>query len=196
MVGDSDSAPNEDDPCTDEPTRSSDLIAGKVSVTRTQRGRYFWAAWWTNDPERIPFRKPDASNGGASSTEAALRDAERSSGRVLSAIDPLWARGWNRVLRGLAPFSDAEVRRLEGNAPPPRAETRAESMWTILGVSPHATRSEIKLAFRKRALATHPDQGGDADEFRRVEEAYRRALARRDSAPRSGRAGPRRRSEQ
>lgn len=35
----------------------------------------------------------------------------------------------------------------------------------VLGVAEHATHDEIRRAFRARALATHPDRGGDRTEF-------------------------------
>ena len=35
----------------------------------------------------------------------------------------------------------------------------------VLGVSAHATADEIRRAFRRRALATHPDRGGDRTAF-------------------------------
>lgn len=35
----------------------------------------------------------------------------------------------------------------------------------VLGVAEHATHDEIRRAFRARALATHPDRGGDRSEF-------------------------------
>ncbi len=47
----------------------------------------------------------------------------------------------------------------------------------LLGVSAAATRTEIEAAFRSRVMATHPDRGGQAEEFRSVIEA-RRALLR------------------
>ena len=46
----------------------------------------------------------------------------------------------------------------------------------ILGVPRGASVDEIKAAYRKLALATHPDKGGSADEFFRVARAYRALL--------------------
>src|SRR4029079_1450360 len=43
----------------------SELASAVCSITLTQRRRFFWAAWWTAAPCEAPFRKPDASNGGA-----------------------------------------------------------------------------------------------------------------------------------
>lgn len=42
----------------------------------------------------------------------------------------------------------------------------------VLGVSANATAEEIRAAYKKRALETHPDKGGDADHFRQVRNAY------------------------
>lgn len=50
----------------------------------------------------------------------------------------------------------------------------------ILGVTPAADPNEVRRAFRRRAVETHPDRGGDPAEFRQVREAYER-LTRRQS---------------
>jgi hypothetical protein len=42
----------------------------------------------------------------------------------------------------------------------------------VLQVDPNASNAEIKSAFRKRAMETHPDQGGDAEDFKKVYAAY------------------------
>jgi len=41
-----------------------------------------------------------------------------------------------------------------------------------LGVSADAGLDEIRTAYRRRVKETHPDHGGDEDEFKRVREAY------------------------
>lgn len=43
----------------------------------------------------------------------------------------------------------------------------------VLGVKQTASRDEIKAAFRKAALLTHPDKGGKLGEFERITVAYR-----------------------
>ncbi|KPA86305.1 putative mitochondrial chaperone protein DNAj [Leptomonas pyrrhocoris] len=44
--------------------------------------------------------------------------------------------------------------------------------YKILGVDRNAELKDIKKAYRKRALETHPDQGGNKEEFAEVAEAY------------------------
>jgi len=41
-----------------------------------------------------------------------------------------------------------------------------------LGVPAGADLGQVKAAYRRRVKETHPDQGGDEDEFKRVREAY------------------------
>ncbi|MFC7098311.1 J domain-containing protein [Halobaculum marinum] len=49
----------------------------------------------------------------------------------------------------------------------PRGDARR-----TLGVDPGASQSEVKSAYRDRVKETHPDSGGDEDEFKRVNRAY------------------------
>jgi len=44
--------------------------------------------------------------------------------------------------------------------------------YKILGIDKSADGKAIKTAYRKRALETHPDQGGNKEEFAEVAEAY------------------------
>jgi molecular chaperone DnaJ len=44
--------------------------------------------------------------------------------------------------------------------------------YSALGVSKSASQAEIKTAFRKLAHKHHPDKGGDANEFKKINEAY------------------------
>ncbi|AKF03102.1 J domain-containing protein [Sandaracinus amylolyticus] len=163
----------------------TELFAPVVSIAKTQRGRFFWAAWWTEPPALHPFRKPDASNGGASTYEEAKQDAERVAARALVEVDARWARACVRVMRGMPPFTPSELRAAREGASEHVRARRApvgapQSLWSVLGVDPKATVAEIKRAYRARALETHPDQGGDPDAFRALHAAYERAIARRD----------------
>ena len=44
--------------------------------------------------------------------------------------------------------------------------------YTILGINRDATDDDIKKAYRKKALETHPDKGGDPEQFKLVGQAY------------------------
>lgn len=48
----------------------------------------------------------------------------------------------------------------------------ARSAYALLGVTPRSNAEEVRAAYKKRALETHPDKGGDPEEFRRVKQAY------------------------
>jgi hypothetical protein len=162
----------------------AELTTAVCSITSTQRRRFFGAAWWTGAPARAPFRKPDAADGGAKSRAEALAAAERAAGRHLSPIDDYWARAWKCVLRGepVPPLPRARAAR--------QAATEAPtSAWSVLGLAPGASAAEVRAAFHKRALATHPDHGGDAAEFRAVLRAFQRLTKHRTHARR-----PRRRA--
>jgi hypothetical protein len=163
------------------------LFVASCSVTTTRRRRFMWVAWWTAPPAREPFRKPDAFSGGARSHDEALAQARRAAGVTLVEIEPYWARAWARVLLGRPPWS---VRSKVGAGAPrqssgrstavstnaPRATTT--SIWETLGITARATIDDVKRAFRQRALATHPDRGGDAEAFRQVQSAFKEAQRR------------------
>jgi molecular chaperone DnaJ len=42
----------------------------------------------------------------------------------------------------------------------------------ILGVKPNATEEEVKKAYRKKAMESHPDKGGNEEEFKKIVDAY------------------------
>lgn len=44
--------------------------------------------------------------------------------------------------------------------------------YDALGVSPTCQESELRSAYKKKALRLHPDKGGDPQEFQRMKEAY------------------------
>eukprot|EP00746_Dinoflagellata_sp_MGD_P016200 gnl/MRDRNA2_/MRDRNA2_136445_c0_seq1.p1 gnl/MRDRNA2_/MRDRNA2_136445_c0~~gnl/MRDRNA2_/MRDRNA2_136445_c0_seq1.p1 ORF type:complete len:515 (-),score=114.37 gnl/MRDRNA2_/MRDRNA2_136445_c0_seq1:131-1675(-) len=46
------------------------------------------------------------------------------------------------------------------------------SFYSVLGLDPKASQQEIRLAFKQRALSTHPDKGGNGSAFRVVMEAF------------------------
>jgi DnaJ-domain-containing protein 1 len=145
-----------------------EIVSAVVSVTRTQRRRYFWAAWWTGAPSVSPFRKPDAANGGARSEAEALSEAEHVAARHLTLVDPYWARAFTRVMRG----ESAPPRKAPRTQSALRDVDRLVAAHAVLGVDPGATSAQIRTAYKRRALATHPDQGGSDEAFREVQRAY------------------------
>jgi DnaJ-domain-containing protein 1 len=52
------------------------------------------------------------------------------------------------------------------------ADPRADAL-RLLGLEPGASQQMIKRAYRRLAKAHHPDLGGDAEAFHRLEAAYR-----------------------
>ena len=81
-------------------------------------------------------------------------------------------RGASRTARGGRRAYDGRSRAANPNAGtgPSAAEARR-----VLGVGPDADESVVRRAYRERAKETHPDtEGGDEDEFKRVNRAYER----------------------
>jgi DnaJ-class molecular chaperone len=72
------------------------------------------------------------------------------------------AKDWSRKAKKLAKLA------LED-------ESVSENM-RILGLSQTPTAAELKAAFKKAAFKAHPDQGGDHEQFIRVQKAYEALL--------------------
>ena len=47
-----------------------------------------------------------------------------------------------------------------------------ENLYEVLGVSETATQDEIKKAFREKSKTSHPDKGGNEEEFKKINNAY------------------------
>lgn len=52
-----------------------------------------------------------------------------------------------------------------------KSNVKAE-YFKVLGISTNSTKQEIKNAYRKLIIVHHPDKGGDAKQFIRIQEAY------------------------
>ncbi len=77
--------------------------------------------------------------------------------------DPFWRDDGTRQARRAAHTPPPRPRAAPANGsappppPPPRALTPLERSYALLGVSREASREEVKAAFRRQALALHPD---------------------------------------
>lgn len=105
--------------------------------------------------------------------------------RPLVEIESRWAKAWGRILVGQpAWLSSQELPDSVGGSPraqpdEPESGRPLRSLWNVLGIERTATLAEIKTAYKKRALETHPDRGGTSEAFREVSRAYELAIARR-----------------
>lgn len=61
------------------------------------------------------------------------------------------------------------------------SERTGPSCWEILGIPPESTEEQILTAYRRKAMAAHPDQGGNTDAFQAVVAAKDMALQLRDA---------------
>jgi type IV secretory pathway VirB6-like protein len=108
-----------------------------------------------------------SNNGGSNSRSAGNNEPEHK----LVIADPSKAQSG-----GSAPNTDRKVpenQSSEGKTP--NTDTKApenKSHLEVLGLQPDATPRDIKVAFMKLARTHHPDKGGDADEFKKINTAY------------------------
>lgn len=54
----------------------------------------------------------------------------------------------------------------------PRKASDKQSFYDLLGVAKNASESDIKKAYRKKAVQHHPDKGGDEETFKAITRAY------------------------
>ena len=59
---------------------------------------------------------------------------------------------------------------------PAPGQTTGENWWAVLNVAPGAPFNVVKAAYRAKVAEAHPDRGGSDDAFRRIQDAWRRAL--------------------
>jgi hypothetical protein len=81
-------------------------------------------------------------------------------------------------LRGETPWPSRASREPRRAGAIERSGAANASVWATLGVTRDVTEDELKAAYRKRALETHPDHGGEDEAFRRVVRAYEEAQRR------------------
>lgn len=85
------------------------------------------------------------------------------------------------AIRGLDRWgaSNAVEAALSGFVAIPETTGSGEAWWKVLGVDPFADAAMIEAAYRANAKSTHPDRGGNADDFRRLTEARDAGIAAR-----------------
>jgi len=59
-----------------------------------------------------------------------------------------------------------------GAKPQAKKKIDNERYYELLGVKNTATETEIKKAYRKKALKEHPDKGGDPEKFKDISKAH------------------------
>lgn len=74
------------------------------------------------------------------------------------------------------PRPDSKDWNWEGNKPDFKIPSFRGDCLTTLGLSLPVTAKDVKRAYKRLALKTHPDLGGDAAEFIKVNQAYESAL--------------------
>lgn len=139
------------------------------SIRRSKRDR---------QPSRIGDR------GGSSSSVGGKRDAHSRMSRSLSQTAAYLSREnpeqmeQDEIRRAmeLSMLDVALVLHRGDSSGPTKNSQSAVDPHDVLGVPRDASVEEIKAAYRKLALETHPDKGGSADEFFRIARAYRALL--------------------
>lgn len=114
-----------------------------------------------------------------------LRDAPPS--LAVQIVDLLAQRGWSGVTRrevNVALHSHPKLFEPTDNyrwhlrtARPTAAPPAEPEPWPdLLGVPESCTETELKRAYRRRAMQLHPDHGGDPHAFARLHAAYEVAV--------------------
>lgn len=55
--------------------------------------------------------------------------------------------------------------------------------YETLGIKPGASDEDIKAAYRKAAIQTHPDKGGDPEQFKKINDAYNNLSNKKQQDP-------------
>src|SRR5699024_4419079 len=79
------------------------------------------------------------------------------------------------ALRGIARWGSGDMMQqaFTGFSALPDRESAAQRHWAeVLGVSSTASKSEIIEAYRRARRCAHPDSGGSAKQFHRVQQAW------------------------
>lgn len=119
--------------------------------------------WWSVDERRVTL------------------EFERNGQRIVLAMDSQERPVDNlRVLTlGVQSLRLNEVRGIGGvmrdaylQIEAPKGAPPKEDPWAVLQIAPNAPRSVVDAAYRALAATTHPDKGGSASAFQRIQAAY------------------------
>ena len=128
-----------------------------------------------DDERRVETARARAEAAG----KAALEDLARLRGVDVAAVAALRAAATAAVAalqkRRRSAQTRARARRREARSTYARTPTRTmKSHYDVLGISRDAGAADVRRAYRKRALATHPDKtNGESEAFLAVGEALR-----------------------
>lgn len=120
---------------------------------------------WTDDEEQFAV---------ACDASTRLRDNVR---YVLKWVNETRMRGQRPVKTGDSEFAAARLPPGDETGGAVAASSTVEPAHEVLGVQPDAPESIVERAARARKVETHPDNGGDAEEFKRVVEAEKVMLS-------------------
>lgn len=56
-------------------------------------------------------------------------------------------------------------------------QTTATAWYEVLEVTPKANADQLKKAYRKKAMETHPDRAGNSEKFNLIQTAYQQGLS-------------------
>lgn len=147
-------------------------MRGVFAIGAPKKGRVTWAAWWTVRPTHAQFTGPDAH--GTAVDEHAARGAAFAAFaqvrgcRQWSEIEPEFAIAAERWLAGKPlPWKTAKTR-----DPSTTIGAIEHIDVSVLGLEWPVTFAEARDAYRKRALAAHPDRGGSHEDMLALNRAW------------------------
>eukprot|EP00930_Biecheleria_cincta_P021851 TRINITY_DN16067_c0_g1_i3.p1 TRINITY_DN16067_c0_g1~~TRINITY_DN16067_c0_g1_i3.p1 ORF type:complete len:492 (-),score=91.81 TRINITY_DN16067_c0_g1_i3:289-1764(-) len=122
--------------------------------------------------QQLKRSRAESPGGAQQSAKATRPDRKQLAGSLKETMD---------FLSGAAPSCDLRPEVLP-EAPP-------EAPEEALGVAVGASEAEVRAAYKKKALESHPDKGGDAKSFHSLQQAYWALLPVSSSQAAGGQAG-------